>query len=375
MQTSPQTTHNTQSAAQTASVSERNQRLQSETDQAIVRLAAIPQKTILLDDLVQFPRGQIPEKMLIANAQDTLEQIKIGLAHRLNALRNLQYLVVLNPHIAQIYQLYYCSFLIISSFRPPQTLEENQLFVERLKELVETHSNTIPVLSRGFSECRNLMPMSEINTLLNGHLKARMGTRLLAEHHIALTNPVSDNFIGAVQLDFSPAAMLRECAEFAGEICNLHFGVKPEIHVDAGEDVTIPFVPDHMQYIFQELLKNSFRAHAEGNAAHEPILATISKTAQGVMIRLRDIGGGIKPENESKVFEFSFTTFEENEGDGFATLNTQFSSSIAGMGYGLPLSRAYAAFFGGELKLQSYFGLGTDVYVSLNAPCVDLNGK
>lgn len=366
------------SAAPTADhILERNKRLQSETDAAIARLAALPQKTITLDELVKFPRDletKERNEILIANAQDTLEQIKIGLAHRLNALHNLQYLVVLNPHIAQIYQLYYCSFLIISSFKPPQTVEENLHFVERLKDLVQTHSNTIPVLSRGFSECQNLMPLSQINTLLNSHLNARMGTRLLAEHHIALTNPIADNFIGAVQLDFSPGKMLHECSQFAGEICNLYFGVRPEVQIDVGEDVTLPFVPDHVQYIFQELLKNSFRAHAESSNGNDPIIATISKTEDGVMIRLRDIGGGIKPENENKIFEFSFTTFQdEGQGDGFATLNNfHGGSSIAGMGYGLPLSRAYAEFFGGNLKLQSYFGLGTDVYISLKAPKVSL---
>ncbi|KAG5366411.1 [3-methyl-2-oxobutanoate dehydrogenase [lipoamide]] kinase [Yarrowia sp. B02] len=364
-QTYSTTAHNT--------ILERNKRLQNETDAAIVHLASLPQKNISLDELVKFPRDldtDARNEILIANAQDTLEQIKIGLAHRLNALRNLQYLVVLNPHIAQIYQLYYCSFLIISSFKPPQTVEENLQFVERLKDLVETHSNTIPVLSRGFSECQSLMPLSQINTLLNSHLNARMGTRLLAEHHIALTNPIADNFIGAVQLDFSPGKMLHECSQFAGEICNLYYGVRPEVQIDVGEDVTLPFVPDHVQYIFQELLKNSFRAHAEAKNGGDPIIATISKTEDGVMIRLRDIGGGIKPENENKIFEFSFTTFQdEGQGDGFSTLNNfQGGSSIAGMGYGLPLSRAYAEFFGGDLKLQSYFGLGTDVYISLKAP-------
>lgn len=40
-------------------------------------------------------------------------------------------------------------------------------------------------------------------------------------------------------------------------------------------------------------------------------------------------------------------------------------SSIAGLGYGLPLSRAYAEYFGGSLHVQSAFGWGTDVYLKL----------
>jgi signal transduction histidine kinase len=41
-------------------------------------------------------------------------------------------------------------------------------------------------------------------------------------------------------------------------------------------------------------------------------------------------------------------------------------SSIAGLGYGLPLSRAYAEYFGGSIAVQSLWGWGTDVYLTLN---------
>jgi pyruvate dehydrogenase kinase 2/3/4 len=34
--------------------------------------------------------------------------------------------------------------------------------------------------------------------------------------------------------------------------------------------------------------------------------------------------------------------------------------------YGLPLSRLYARFFGGDLRLISMDGYGTDVYIHLN---------
>jgi len=40
-------------------------------------------------------------------------------------------------------------------------------------------------------------------------------------------------------------------------------------------------------------------------------------------------------------------------------------SSLAGLGYGLPLGRAYAEYFGGGIAVQSLWGWGTDVYLSL----------
>jgi pyruvate dehydrogenase kinase 2/3/4 len=49
---------------------------------------------------------------------------------------------------------------------------------------------------------------------------------------------------------------------------------------------------------------------------------------------------------------------------------SQFSNRpdpIAGFGYGLPLSRLYARYFGGDLSLTSMEGLGTDAYLHLSA--------
>ena len=40
-------------------------------------------------------------------------------------------------------------------------------------------------------------------------------------------------------------------------------------------------------------------------------------------------------------------------------------SPLAGLGYGLPISRSYCRYFGGDLSIMSMEGYGTDAFVYL----------
>jgi signal transduction histidine kinase len=103
----------------------------------------------------------------------------------------------------------------------------------------------------------------------------------------------------------------------------------------------------------------------------------LDDNAPGVTIRIRDRGGGISPEVLPNIWSYSFTTFNDDQdlppgssdggGDALNVISqaSSGSSSIAGLGYGLPLSRAYAEYFGGGIAVQSLFGWGTDVYLRL----------
>ena len=149
----------------------------------------------------------------------------------------------------------------------------------------------------------------------------------------------------------------------------------------------------HLEYILTEILKNSFRATVEqhtrlqraGPLSLPPVVITISPPPERrkdtskagspgsafLSIRIRDQGGGVLPSNMARIFSYAFTTavrgetefgdtggpyaaqhvggsaavsegdtglFSEITGKGLQTgLGT-----IAGLGYGLPMSRLYA---------------------------------
>lgn len=374
-------------------------------------------------------RPPLSSHSLLASANFALSLLPVRLAHRIQALRNLPYIVVANPNISRIYNNYIHSLSILLPYwhatregHPISTPDEEVKFTHVLAELVATHTDTIPILAKGFLECRRYISPAEVTRFLDQHLRARIGTRLVAEQHIALhfssqphfdpeasptPCPEAPTYIGVIDTALKPAQIIESCAGFVADICELRYGIRPLLYVDGEPDTTFAFVPMHLEYIVTELLKNAFRATVE-NKSREPVVVTIAPepalkyqpgetpeikppeedrgqfksgaiaplddNAPGVTIRIRDRGGGIPPDVYNNIWSYSFSTFtesddfpESNGNEGLNAISNASSggSSIAGLGYGLPLSRAYAEYFGGGIAVQSLYGWGTDVYLRL----------
>ncbi|KAJ5190619.1 uncharacterized protein N7498_009604 [Penicillium cinerascens] len=393
----------------------------------VATLATSPRRPLTLADLLKHGRPPLSKDALLASANFTLSLLPARLASRIQALRNLPFIVVSNPHVSKIYHNYLHSFSTLLPYQQRRitTLEEEQRFGDVLADLVQTHANTIPVLARGFLECRKYVNPEDVTRFLDTHLRARIGTRLIAEQHLALhfaSQPVGEepknsseppkpkesipsNYIGVIDTALQPARIIRLCEDFVGEICELKYGVRPRLEIGGEPEAAFAHIPVHVEYIITELLKNAFRATIESGNEREPIEVTIAAapdvpgnerpiqgdtdvgfeldeamgspnaSSQSITIRIRDRGGGIPPEVLPHIWSYSFTTFSDmdfrgSENGNLDALNTIAASgghlsSIAGLGYGLPLSRAYAEYFGGSIAVQSLWGWGTDVYLTL----------
>jgi len=123
-----------------------------------------------------------------------------------------------------------------------------------------------------------------------------------------------------------------------------------------------------------ELLKNSMRATMEWHGIdgdYPPIKVVIADGAENedVVIKVSDEGGGIPRSNTKKIWSYLFTTadpsIQEGMVGGHQGADHGSDSPLAGLGYGLPISRSYARYFGGDLSLMSMEGYGTDAFVYL----------
>jgi pyruvate dehydrogenase kinase 2/3/4 len=129
-----------------------------------------------------------------------------------------------------------------------------------------------------------------------------------------------------------------------------------------------------LDYIMLELLKNSMRATVDWHGVdgeYPPIKVVIAdgKENEDVVIKVSDEGGGIPRSNMKKIWSYLFTTADPAIQEGMISFNENVDHSIdsplAGLGYGLPISRSYARYFGGDVSVMSMEGYGTDAFVHL----------
>ena len=98
---------------------------------------------------------------------------------------------------------------------------------------------------------------------------------------------------------------------------------------------------------------------------YPPIKVIVVEGKEDITIKISDEGGGIPRSEVPLVWTYTYTTAQPDDLDpDFQT--SDFLAPMAGFGYGLPLARLYARYFGGDLKLISMEGYGTDVYLHLN---------
>jgi pyruvate dehydrogenase kinase 2/3/4 len=124
-----------------------------------------------------------------------------------------------------------------------------------------------------------------------------------------------------------------------------------------------------------ELLKNSMRATVEWHgidADYPPIKVVIadSDSNEDVIIKVSDEGGGIPRSNMKKIWSYLFTTADPSIQEGMVgtashSVDHGIDAPLAGLGYGLPISRTYCRYFGGDLSIMSMEGYGTDAFVYL----------
>jgi pyruvate dehydrogenase kinase 2/3/4 len=161
---------------------------------------------------------------------------------------------------------------------------------------------------------------------------------------------------------------------------NEFYGICPDIEIvdcmksTKSEHKDFTYVPHHLHYMLGEILKNSCRATVQHSlnkeiVKHEhkelfPIRVVIVKGDEDVTIKIADRGGGIPRSVMAKIWKFGHT-IEGDESESDMDFGSVEGAGARIRGFGLPLARIYARYFGGDLSLKSMEGYGVDAYLHL----------
>lgn len=93
-----------------------------------------------------------------------------------------------------------------------------------------------------------------------------------------------------------------------------------------------------------------------------PIQIVISQGQEDLTIKVSDEGGGVPRSKWAKLWHYDYTTsppYPPRESAAFHSFRDQFS----GGGYGLPIARLFARYFGGEVTFISLEGSGSTAFI------------
>lgn len=285
---------------------------------------------------------------------------------------------------------------------PMEVIDYNDNFTRCLERIKKRHDATVTTVAQGMLEYKRAKKSStdqaDLQEFLDRFYMSRIGIRMLIGQHIALGRSImgprdtldslarsalegsmsdvsgehKEEYVGIICTNTNVGAVAHEAIENARFVCEEHYGLfrAPPVQLVCPKNLTFMYVPSHLNHMLFELLKNSLRAVVErygtDNEEHFPAIKVIVvEGKEDITIKISDEGGGIPRSEVPLAWTYMYTTAHEEDLDPDFQ-SSDFHAPMAGFGYGLPLARLYARYFGGDLKLISMEGYGTDVYLHLN---------
>ncbi|KAG6005650.1 hypothetical protein E4U43_000558 [Claviceps pusilla] len=262
---------------------------------------------------------------------------------------------------------------------PPELQLYNQRFAETLHTIKRRHDGVVTTMAQGILEYKRRRQRMQIDGTIQSFLDrfymSRIGIRMLIGQHIALTDQShhrDPTYVGVICTKTNVKDLAQEAIENARFVCEDHYGLfeAPRIQLVCNPNLDFMYVPGHLSHMLFETLKNSLRAVVETHGMDKqefPITKVIvAEGKEDITIKISDEGGGIPRSAIPLVWTYMYTTVDRTPNLDPDFDKSDFKAPMAGFGYGLPISRLYARYFGGDLKLISMEGYGTDVYLHLN---------
>jgi pyruvate dehydrogenase kinase 2/3/4 len=285
-------------------------------------------------------------------------ELEVRLAQRVIKLSSFPNYLREFKEVLDVKQLYVNSFKEINNFNNIKYTEDFAKFGNLLEKIKDRHQNVPLSISEAVQEYKKISNEKPevLNKVLDEFYHSRVGIRTLIDYYNFLfTKKKYKNYL---RCDIREAI---ECAAADAQTASYQFykdhSKIPGIKIYIKDDPIIPYTQGNLHFIAFEILKNGMRAMIE-NDINKPLEVNVIDTTDYFIFVFRDYGPSVRHTEVDKLFDYSFTSVGDDE--------KHKKKLLAGFGHGLPLSRLYARFFGGNLIFIPYYGIKSEVIFYLN---------
>lgn len=314
---------------------------------------------------------------VVRSCQFMHHEFLIRIAKVISHIQNLPYIVLCNDDIRRVHDLYIAAFADLLTLRKINSIGDVDHFNEFLSGLLDDFQGIIELLSRGFHKSKIHASDDVISRFMDYMIIHRLCNRIMARHHLSM-HVNRDGYISIINLKMDLKKAIQRNAAFSANVCqNVYMDTLPEVVIDGHTDTTVSFIPNVLEYVLKEILKNSYRATVEAHL-HQlekpPIVCTISNSDDYWCIRISDKGKGMSDKVLKDIQNYCYTTYNPDtthaNSIGFGEIMSQSiqnsgGSTLAGFGVGVPVSHCYINFVRGNLSIMTMDGIGTDVYIKV----------
>ncbi|PHJ20322.1 atpase histidine kinase dna gyrase b hsp90 domain-containing protein [Cystoisospora suis] len=351
----------------------------------VEKMSSTPIRPMTIKRLLQLEPAN--DASLLKGAEWIREELPVRLSHRLYDFHRLPFIAVTNPLVHSVYETYVRTFDRMRRLAPLRTVDDMKAFVEIVEKERSTHDRTVDLMGQGVRQLRRVCRDVDLNSFLERFFYFRIGRRVMIDQLVHLQRK-QEGWRGIIHLSCHAAKIIEQRSKDVRESCRHSYGLAPRVVISGNTDMKFATIPDHLALIVTEVLKNALRAtvefHTMGNSLVDAttrgliqddedlpeVKVEVYKGKREVVIKVSDKGGGVPPPKVQDIWSFGYSTVGDSntklQGNSSCIGANFIRSDMAGYGFGLPLARAFARYFGGDIHVQSHFGIGTDVYITLN---------
>ncbi|XP_011902399.1 PREDICTED: pyruvate dehydrogenase (acetyl-transferring) kinase isozyme 1, mitochondrial isoform X2 [Cercocebus atys] len=289
------------------------------------------------------------------------QELPVRLANIMKEISLLPDNLLRTPSVQLVQSWYIQSLQELLDFKDKSAEDAKAIydFTDTVIRIRNRHNDVIPTMAQGvieYKESFGVDPVTSQNVqyFLDRFYMSRISIRMLLNQHSLLFggkgkgSPSHRKHIGSINPN-----------------CNVVEVIKAK---SPGQPIQVVYVPSHLYHMVFELFKNAMRATMEHHASrgvYPPIQVHVTLGNEDLTVKMSDRGGGVPLRKIDRLFNYMYSTAPRPR------VETSRAVPLAGFGYGLPISRLYAQYFQGDLKLYSLEGYGTDAVIYIKALSTD----